>query len=49
MVYAKTDAEFEKLWDDAVAECEKAGIKAIYEWRVAELKKGVETKNAFFK
>ena len=48
MIYAKTDAEFEQLWADAVKKCEEAGIKAIYDWRVAELKKGVETKDSFF-
>ncbi len=49
MIYAETDAEFERLWDDAVAKCEEAGIKEIYEWRVAELKSGVEINEGFFK
>lgn len=48
MIYAETDAEFERLWDAAIAECEAAGIKAIYEWRVAELEEGIEIKNSFF-
>ena len=49
MVYAKTDAEFEKLWDDAIAECEAAGIKEIYEWRVADLKKAMELRDESIK
>ncbi|MBE6958603.1 MAG: extracellular solute-binding protein [Ruminococcaceae bacterium] len=49
MIYAKTDAEFEQLWDAAVAKCEEAGIKAVYEWRVAELEKAMTTRDEFLK
>lgn len=46
MIYAESDAEFEKLWDDATAECEKAGIKDIFEWRLAELKDGMAIRDS---
>lgn len=46
MIYAESDAEFEKLWDDAIAECEKAGIKAIFDWRLAELKDGMTIRDS---
>ena len=46
MIYAESDAEFEKLWDDAIAQCEEAGIKAIYEWRVQELKDAMEIRDS---
>ena len=49
MVYAKTDAEFEQLWSDAKAKCEEAGIKAVYEWRVAELQQGIIERDKYLK
>lgn len=49
MIYAKTDAEFEQIWDAAVAKCEEAGIKAIYDWRVAEMQKAINTRDNFLK
>ena len=42
MIYAETDAEFEEIWAAAVKDCEALGVKAIYEWRKAELEKGVD-------
>lgn len=49
MIYAKTDAEFEQLWADAKAKCEEAGIKAVYEWRVAELEQGIIERDKYLK
>ena len=49
MIYAKTDAEFEQIWDAAVAKCEEAGIKAVYDWRVAEMQKAMNTRDDFLK
>ncbi len=46
MVYAETEEEFEKLWDDAVAECEKLGIKDLVEWRRGVLADAMEAKAA---
>ena len=37
MVYAESDAEFEKLWDDAVAECEELGVKELAKARMEAL------------
>ena len=42
MVYAENDADFEKLWDDAVAECESLGVKTLVETRKAALAKAAE-------
>lgn len=42
MVYAESDADFEKLWDDAVAECEKLGVKQLAEARKAALETAAE-------
>lgn len=46
MIYAESDAEFEELWDDAIVECEKAGIKDIFDWRLAELKEGMTIRDS---
>ena len=46
MVYAETDADFEKIWDNLVKECDGLGFKKIYDWRVAELQKGLETRDS---
>ena len=46
MVYAETEAEFEKIWDDAVAECEKLGIKELVEWRRGVLAEAMEARDA---
>lgn len=42
MVYAETDAEFEKLWTDAVAECEELGIEKLVEARLKALDAAAE-------
>lgn len=44
MVYAETEAEFEKIWDDAVAECEALGIKELVEWRKGVLEEALKVK-----
>ena len=49
MVYAESDAEFEKIWDDAVAECEKLGIKKLTESRIEALMKAVEVRDSLEK
>lgn len=45
MVYAEDDAAFEKIWDDAVAECEALGIKKLVEARKEALSKAVEVRD----
>lgn len=42
MVYAESDAEFEKLWDDAVAECEELGVEELVEARLKALDAAAE-------
>lgn len=46
MVYAETDAEFEKLWDDMVAECEGLEIQKIIDWRLEELEKATQIRDS---
>ena len=46
MVYAETDAEFEKLWDDMVADCEGLEIQKIIDWRLEELEKATQIRDS---
>ena len=46
MVYAETDADFEKLWADAVAECEALGIKELSESRKEALLAAMEVRDS---
>lgn len=43
MVYAESDEEFEKIWANAVKECDELGFKMIYAWRASCLKLGIKT------
>lgn len=38
LVYAKSDAEFEQLWDNLVKGVEEMGMKDLYTWRMQNLK-----------
>lgn len=46
MVYAKTDAEFEQIWDDMVKDIEGLGFKDIYNWRVETLQEGMAIRDS---
>ena len=46
MVYADTEEEFERIWADAVKDCEELGIQEIFEWRVSELQNGIEIRDS---
>jgi len=46
MVYAKTDAEFEAIWDDMAKDLEELGLKDLYNWRVSELKKAISIRDS---
>lgn len=37
MVYAETDEEFDKLWDQMVSDCEGLGAQEIIDWRLADI------------
>ena len=37
MVYAETDEEFEKLWNQMVSDCEGLGAQEIIDWRLADI------------
>ncbi len=38
MVYAKTDAEFEALWDKMVSDCKASGAEELINWRLNDVK-----------
>lgn len=42
MVYAKTDAEFEALWDKMVSDCIASGAQELIEWRLEDVKEARE-------
>jgi putative aldouronate transport system substrate-binding protein len=46
MVYAKTDAEFEALWDQMIKDCKDLGAEEIVQWRMDDLEKALQTKNS---
>lgn len=37
MVYAETDEEFDKLWDQMVSDCEGLGAQELIEWKLADI------------
>lgn len=37
MVYAASDAEFDQLWDQMIADCEGLDAQSIIDWRLADL------------
>lgn len=41
-VYAETEAEFDALWDQMVADAEAGGAKEIYDWKVADIAQAKE-------
>lgn len=46
MVYAKTDDEFESLWDQMIQDCIELGAEDIVSWRLDELNKAKETRDS---
>ncbi len=46
MVYAQSDEEFGKLWDQMMQDCADLGAEDIVSWRLDELNKALETKNS---
>ena len=49
MVYAETDADFEKIWDDAVKEIEAMGIKELVASRIEAQIKATEIRDSLKK
>ena len=49
MVYAETDEEFDKLWDDMVKECNGLEIQKIIDWRLADLEKATQIRDSLAK
>lgn len=37
MVYAETEEEFDKLWDQMLKDCEEAGAKKVIDWRLSTI------------
>ncbi|MGN0313907.1 MAG: hypothetical protein ACI4EG_03845 [Fusicatenibacter sp.] len=46
MVYSESDEEFEKLWDKMIQDCRDLGGEDIIAWRMDELSKALEAKEA---
>ena len=42
MVYAKTDAEFEALWDKMVSDCKASGAQELIDWRLNDIEEAIE-------
>lgn len=49
MVYAKTDAEFDAIWNETVTDCEALGIKDIVSWRLDQLEKAAQIRDSLAK
>ena len=37
MVYAENENEFDKIWNQMVADCEGLGAASVMEWRLADI------------
>ena len=46
MVYAKSDEEFESIWDQMVKDCEGLGAKEVIDWRLACIEEAKEVKKS---
>ncbi|MDO5399485.1 MAG: hypothetical protein Q4F17_00705 [Eubacteriales bacterium] len=46
MVYAQTDAEFDALWDQMVADCEGLGAQDIIDWRLADIENAIQVRDS---
>ncbi len=42
MVYAKTEAEFETLWDKMVSDCKASGAQDLIDWRLEDVQDAIE-------
>ena len=46
MVYAKTDQEFEQIWNQMVQDCKALGADEVIAWKLDDLKKAKEIKDS---
>lgn len=46
MVYAETEEEFEKLWDEMVTKCEGLGAEEVIEWRLADIENAKQIRDS---
>ena len=46
MIYSKTDAELDQIWNDLVKDMEELGFKDIYTWRVNTLNEGMAIRDS---
>ncbi len=49
MVYAKTDAEFDSVWDKMVKDANDLGAQVVIDWRLADLQKAKEIRDSLSK
>lgn len=46
MVYAETDEEFDKLWNQMVSDCEGLGAQDIIDWRIADIENAKKVRDS---
>lgn len=46
MVYAETDADFDALWNQMVADCEGLGAQEIIDWRLADIENAKQIRDS---
>lgn len=49
MVYAETDEEFDKLWDQMVSDCEGLGAQEVIEWKLADIENAKKVRDSLEK
>ena len=46
MVYAETDEEFNKIWDQMVEDCMGLGAQDIIDWRLADIENAIKIRDS---
>lgn len=49
MVYAESDEEFEKIWNQMLADCEGLGAENVIEWRLADIENAKTVRDSLTK
>lgn len=49
MVYAESEEEFDKIWNQMVADCEGLGCKDIMDWRLADIDNAIAIRDSLAK
>jgi hypothetical protein len=46
MVYAKSEAEFQQIWNKMVGDCNGLGARKVIDWRLADIKKAIAVRDS---